>query len=965
MKTTRSLTIDIESYSSVDLKSCGVYKYVEPDDFQILLFAYAFDEDPVEVVDLTEEELSQHLIDALLNPTIIKRAYNAQFERTCLSKHLGIPLDPAQWNCTQVLASAAGLPGHLAEVAKVLHLDQQKMDAGKQLIPYFCKPCAPTKTNHQRTRNLPHHDPAKWELFKRYNAQDVETERAVYHSVDYTFTPREREVYILDQRINDRGVEIDLQLVEAILQYNDAYSETLYSRAKLLSGLENPNNRNQLVAWLREQGIDVDNTRKETVKDILGGDTNAEVAEMLKLRQEMAKSSIKKYDVMDRATCGDGRIRGTLQYYGANRTGRWAGRLVQVQNLPKTFLKELGSLRELIKRGDFETLEVTYDAIVDVFSQLIRTAFVAKEGHVFVVNDFSAIEARVIAWLANEKWRLDVFSTHGKIYEASASQMFKVPLEEITKSLRSKGKVAELACIAEGQLVLTERGLVPIEEVTLRHKVWDGENFVSHEGVIYQGRKEVLTYDGLTATADHLVYIEGEDQPIRFDESAHRGSCLKQYGAGRKNLRPCENHQSGETLYTWLERMLCASGVYRLWKKTMELLSQSNLREVQGLSDVFEASTDSVVVRPETSGRQTTLHQSERCGISELWWARHSLRLRQRHGSRVVDHRQPWFTGSELGNGSDRCERQLRTGESSLHHQTGEQPEQKDYDPIGMESGRMAVRVHPCPTLPQCGNDPRASTGYGAQSRPGEAKELASDRRLVRVYDIKNAGPNHRYTVSNVLVHNCGYGGGPNALIKMGALKMGLIEEELQGTITAWRKANPSITRLWKNVEACARRAIEIPNHEADLKSIHPGCPVSVIFKMNGSNLEITLPSTRRLCYVDATVEGDGPYSRIRYSGLDQTTKKWSRQDTYSGRLVENIIQAIARDCLAETMLRIDENHYPIVFHVHDEVIVEVPADDAEDDLNIIKDIMATPFDWAPGLNLKAEGFCCDFYLKD
>lgn len=447
----RILGIDIETYSSVDLIKCGVYRYVEASDFEILLFAFAYDDEPITVIDLADfEELPDHVMKDLTNPAVIKAAYNANFERTCLAKHYSIPMDPEQWRCTSVHALTLGLPGNLEGVAKVLKVDAQKDTTGKNLIKYFSVPCKPTKVNGGRTRNLPHHAPEKWKQFKAYNRQDVEVERTIRKAIEkYPVPENEWELWALDQKINDFGVRLDPVLVQQALKCDAEYAARLETEAKELTGLDNPNSPAQLTEWLKEQGLTVANgLGKDYIPHLLDqAQGDDDVTRMLELRKEMSKTSTKKYEAMERAMCSDDRARGLLQFCGANRTWRWAGRLIQVQNLPQNKIPDLGVARQLLRDGEFEAIELLFGSPPFVLSQLIRTAFIPSEGCRFIVSDFSAIEARVIAWLARETWRMKVFQSHGKIYEASASQMFHVPIEEITKGnpLRQKGKIAELA----------------------------------------------------------------------------------------------------------------------------------------------------------------------------------------------------------------------------------------------------------------------------------------------------------------------------------------------------------------------------------------------------------------------------------------------------------------------------------------------------------------------------------------
>lgn len=444
------LSIDIETYSSVDLIKSGVYAYADASDFEILLFAYAFDDESVKVVDLaTGDKLPIDVMDALTDENIIKTAYNANFERCCISKFFGLVLSPKEWQCTAVWAAELGLPQTLKGVSEVLGLEEQKDSKGRALIRYFCTPCKASTKNEGRTRNYPIHNTEKWEAFKDYCRQDVIVEREIKRRLaGFPIAESEQKLWELDQRINDRGVMIDVDFVKKAIEFDDKYSLICTKAAQRLTGLENVNSVAQLKKWIfDETGETISSLDKKSVEELMKRTTSLRVKELLRLRVKMSKTSISKYEAMARSVCNDGRIRGLLQFYGANRTGRWAGRIVQVQNLPKNHLKDLDYARDTILKGDYELFEMLYDKVPSVLSELIRTALIAEKGKRFIVADFSAIEARVIAYLANEKWRIEVFNTHGKIYEASAAQMFKVPISTITKGspLRQKGKIAELA----------------------------------------------------------------------------------------------------------------------------------------------------------------------------------------------------------------------------------------------------------------------------------------------------------------------------------------------------------------------------------------------------------------------------------------------------------------------------------------------------------------------------------------
>lgn len=454
------LSIDLETYSDVNLKKAGLYRYVQSPAFEILLFAYSFDGAPTQVIDMAQgEEIPMEVIHALTDPQCLKHAYNAAFEWYCLSKYMGAQLPPAQWRDTMLHGLYAGYTAGLDATGRALGTpeDKQKLTTGKALIRYFCVPCKPTKANGGRTRNYPHHDPEKWELFKTYNGQDVVAEMEIERRLSVFPVPDfVQKQWETDLLINARGVAVDMDFCEGALELGETIRAQLTDEAVQLSGLQNPNSVKQLARWLSaETGDDITSLRKETIKELLGRDNADHVQRMLEIRQELGKTSTKKYDAIEAAVCDDGRVRGLLQFYGANRTGRWAGRLVQVQNLPRTYTEPLEFARELVKGRKLDALRTVYGSPNDTLSQLIRTAFVAAPGNVLIDADFSAIEARVISWLADEEWRLEVFRTHGKIYEASASQMFGVPLERIKKgnpeySLRQRGKVAELALGYQG-----------------------------------------------------------------------------------------------------------------------------------------------------------------------------------------------------------------------------------------------------------------------------------------------------------------------------------------------------------------------------------------------------------------------------------------------------------------------------------------------------------------------------------
>lgn len=657
------LSIDLETYSSVPIAKAGAYKYVQSPDFEILLFAYSVDNGPVEIVDLAQGEvLPDWLYEAVKSPDFIKHAYNAAFEWYCLSKFYGFLLPVDQWRDTMLHGLYCGYTAGLDATGKALGLpaEKQKLSVGKALIRYFCVPCTPTQSNGGRTRNYPKHDPDKWNLFKTYCLGDVVTEMEIDRRLSNFPVPDAVEKqWQTDLLINARGVAVDMGLVQGALEIDAAARDGLTKEAIEITGLDNPNSVSQLAKWL-EQATEtsVTDLRKDTVAQMLESQAvTGSANRVLEIRKELGKTSTKKYNAIEAAVCGDGRVRGLLQFYGANRTGRWAGRLVQVQNLPRTYIEQLDLARGAVRNKQGDKLRVLFGSVPDTLSQLIRTSFVASPGNKLVDADFSAIEARVISWLAGEQWRLEVFRTHGKIYEASASQMFGVPIEKIKKgnpeySLRQKGKVAELAL---------------------------------------------------------------------------------------------------------------------------------------------------------------------------------------------------------------------------------------------------------------------------------------------------------------------GYQGGSGALIAMGALKMGIPEEDLPDIVSRWREANKRIVDLWYSLEGAAVSVIQT-GAPAGVR----GLVLAREFDIeNGLDfLTITLPSQRKLYYAKPEL-GKNQWNRpsILYQGVNQTTKQWTQLETYGGKLVENVVQAIARDCLAIAIEHLEEAGFPVVFHVHDEVVIDCPVEKA--DLDRVVQLMTQPIPWAQDLPLNADGWVGDYFRKD
>ena len=652
VKTMKKLSCDIETFSDVDLIRCGVYKYADSPNFEMLLFAYAVDDGDVHIIDIAGgEEFPEKIIQAIKSDTVVKTAYNAQFERVCLSRYLKLPdgeyLNPQSWYCTAVQAAELALPLSLADVGSVLGLERQKMTEGKELIKYFCVPCKPTKSNGNCTRNRPCHDINKWETFKKYCMRDVDVERQIADKLKmYPISDEEHRLYVLDQIINDRGVLVDSELAEQAVKLNSIQTAVAVEQAYMITGLENPNSVTQLKQWLKEKGVEIESLSKKSVKS-LADETDGDVSEMLKLRLLMAKTSVKKYEAVIRSVCSDNRVHGMMRFCGANRTGRWSGNILQPQNLPQNHLPDLTLARDIVKDGDFEMLDMMFGNVPNVLSELIRTVLIPKPNHRFIVADFSAIEARVLAWIAGEQWRIDTFKNGGDIYCASASKMFKVPVEKhgVNGELRQKGKISELAC---------------------------------------------------------------------------------------------------------------------------------------------------------------------------------------------------------------------------------------------------------------------------------------------------------------------GYGGSVGALKNMGAVEMGVQENELQGLINDWRNANPHIVRFWYEVGNAAMKAIK------EKTTVPLG---KLVFAYERGILFIRLPSGRRLSYIKPRI-GTNRFGgdSITYMGIN-SAKKWDRLETFGGKLTENIVQGTARDLLANALINAANAGYDTVFHVHDEIICEVP--NGYGSVDELCKLMCIKPEWADGLPLNADGFECEYYKKE
>ena len=951
----KKLSIDLETYSSVDLGKSGVYKYAESEDFEILLFAYSIDDGEVKVVDLASGEvIPEEILSALSDENVEKWVFNANFERVCLSRFLGKRLKPQGWYCTMIWSAYLGLPLSLEKVGEVLKLDKQKMNEGKALIRYFSIPCKPTKTNGMRTRNLPHHDLKKWSTFKEYNQRDVETEMAIKKKLSAFPVPKsEWENYWIDQNINDRGILIDEVLVDSAIKFDEILREENMDRAIELTGLENPNSPLQLKEWLNKKGLEIDSLAKKDVESALKN-AEGDIKEVLELRQELSKSSVRKYDAMKNVKGKDNRARGLIQFYGANRTGRYSGRLIQVQNLRRNNLKDLDLARNLVKNRDYETMEILYESPSDILSQLIRTAFIPKEDTRFIISDFSAIEARVLAWLAGEQWVLDAFENGEDIYCRTASRMFGVPVEKhgVNGHLRQKGKIATLACIAEGELVLTDKGLVPIEKLTKAHKLWDGENWVSHDGVIYKGIGEVIEYDGLRATKDHIVWIEGQEKPIQFGEAATSGAHLLQSGDGRRAIWVGEDYKPRKKMDEKLEFLLCPHKMSRMWKHSMARQGKFNDRKIKGVSSLLPTKTNSAMVGQKANSSKAKVYQPKRSRVQKLWRKRNKVQVFINSRGRSLFNQKIWTAKKRTRNRQNRQQWTLRKRQLKICDSYRECFEQEKYCVNRISSKILALCTKCCYKETFKRVKPRRNYRGCRISCIREKKKLERYRGKTRLYDIRNAGKNNRFTVSGKLVHNCGYQGALGALKAMGGIEMGLSEDELQSIVDSWREANPNIVSLWWDIDSVVKRVVKTRSKEK-YKSLVISYEKGILF--------IELPSKRRLAYPKAKI-GMNRFGgeSIDYEGI-VVGNKWDKIESYGGKFVENIVQAIARDILAEAMMRIEKKGFNIVMHIHDEVVIESDSSSIEE----INEIMSIVPSWAPGLILDADGFESEFYKKD
>lgn len=975
--------IDLETFSPENLKTSGLYRYALNPQFDILLLGYSIDEGPVVELDCTTNEgrrAALALAPLLQSPECIKTAFNAAFEWYCLSVWLNrhgvlkglLPIN--QWRDTQLAVQYCGYPSKLETAGQAIGLpdDKQKLSTGKTLIRLFCTPRTPTKKD-RRTRVLPGDEPEKWELFKQYNIGDVVAEQEIARRLSQWPVPDEvQRQWELDTLHNAMGVNVDMALVDGAIRIGDENTATLLKEAADLTGLENPNSRDQLLRWLTEElpDDDIQDVRKDTVSDLLKGMSESKIRRVLEIRQETGKASHKKYAAIRKMVCADGRLRGLMKFYGANRTGRWASVGVQLQNLARTHIPEVDTARGIVEAGNYRALQLCYGNVSSTLGQLVRTALVPSPGNVFVDADFSAIEARVIAWLAGEEWVLDVFRTHGKIYEATASNMFGVPMELIKKGnpeyeLRQRGKVATLACIAEGSLVPVKfrdgsEWYLPIELVTAEHRVWDGCSWVHCDGAICNGYKEVITYDGLTATEDHLVWIEGENEPVPFGVAAQSRSHLVQSGPSGLPVWVGKNHKPRAALHARMEQLLCTGEVRELREGVVDPVGESHAGEIERVPKMLAAKKDPQMAGETNLRRKAKVREPKRSRLQRVRSPWYSVSIFLCSGLRAVsDVLVPGFR-PKSGDRQNRHQRPLRTWKFAHGNPQRKSGKPQDNGSVRMGSAILAVFRNLHKTETGLRHDPGTDNRRSPTGGAGKAQELARNTKTVKVYDILNAGPHHRYTVQGRLVHNCGYQGGAHAMAAMD-ISHSIDPSLYPELVKQWRKANPAIVKYWYDTEQAALDAMRTGRPH---KCGYCTYAVEIDEPTNQWFLTCELPSGRKLFYVRPTIcENRFGKQAIRYWGIGGKNKKWCEIDTYGGRLVENQCQAVARDCLAEKLWPLERAGYPVVFSIHDEIVADAPADRASLD-EVIK-ILAAPVSWASGLPLNADGWVGAYFRKE
>lgn len=951
------LHLDIETYSTVDLKKNTVYRYVEDEHWMILICSWCIGQGEIHTA-YGHEEIKA--IPGLFDPTVRKIAHNSDFERINFSALKGLPvgtyIDPEEYIDTAVLASLWGYPRALKGFCKVVG-GEAKDEAGGRLINMFSVP------NRKGGRTLPEERPADWEAYVEYNRQDVISMRDNIYRLGKGFpSAEEYEAWITATRINDRGIKIDTALAGAAHRQYEANKKKDLARVKEITGLANPNSVQQFKGWLAAQGFEMESIDKAHVAELLErDDLPDEVREAVERKQLAALSAATKYVIAQGSTNSDGRLRGTIKYSNAN-TGRMTGVTLSIQNLPRDhFTDAEGEHDTEAEQAAIDKLLAGVHVGSEDLKKLVRPLLMGP----FTVSDYSAIEARLTAWAAGEDSVLEAFREGEDIYVATAERMGG----EKAGFDRQRGKSATLGCIAEGSQVLTNRGLVPIESVGIADKIWDGVEFVRHEGVVYKGQKEVMQYDGLIATPDHKVWasFEGEPRAVRFDYAAACGARLIRTGSSGSPIRMGEDHQSGSSLHPeGVAHTDDVDRVHRLRPTAVDESGEPASGSFEGLSVMQQSAHFAEVPGSNPHRRQAAMHKSPRSELEALRGERNHLRLPFGYRSRALDSGEPRRTATEARTGSCGQRQGVCSREPSMGDALAEHGQQTDYD-----SGRVPTRG-----LALCGGCsaeedspgilPRADHRTGASSSEGEAQELAGDRTTVAVYDILNAGPRHRFTVSNVLVHNCGFGGGAGALLNLGGAKMypkgtpdDVIWEGLTTIVNAWRVAHPHIVSWWKQV------------HSAFDKGGPASRRIPVDVEIVGTDRYVWLPSGRALVYHNCRREYVQPKDR-NGKPLPYRRRAWvcdavvgngtQRRVVGGPTQVENIIQAIGRDLLTHALVNVERAGFRTVTHVHDEIVTETTGGLTVERLS---SLMCDLPDWAEGLPVKAAGYTTQRYRKD
>lgn len=951
------LHLDIETYSTVDLKKNTVYRYVEDDHWMILICSWCVGQGEIHTA-YGHEEIKA--IPGLFDPAVKKIAHNSDFERINFSALKGLPvgtyIDPEEYIDTAVLASLWGYPRSLKGFCKVVG-GEAKDEAGGRLINMFSVP------NRKGGRTLPEERPSDWDAYVEYNRQDVISMRDNIYRLGKGFpSAEEYEAWITATRINDRGIKIDTALAGAAHRQYEANKARDLARVKEITGLDNPNSVQQFKGWLADQGFEMESIDKAHVAELLERDDLPDgVREAVERKQLAALSAATKYVIAQGSTNSDGRLRGTIKYSNAN-TGRMTGVTLSPHNLPRDhFTDAEGEHDTEAEQAAIDKLLAGVHVGSEDLKKLVRPLLMGP----FTVSDYSAIEARLTAWAAGEDSVLESFRKGEDIYVATAERMggAKAGFD------RQRGKSATLGCIAEGSLVLTDRGLIPIENVGIADKIWDGVEFVRHEGVINKGQKEVMTYDNLTATPDHKVWasFEGEPRAVRLDYAAACGARLVRTGSSGAPVRLGEDHQPRGSLHP--ERLAHADDVDRvhgLWQTTVVKPGESPFGSLEGLPVVQQSTRAPEVPGSSPHCCQAAVHESSRSELEALRGSRDNLRFPVGDRGRTLDSGELGGTSAEARTRSCGQRQRVCPGEPPLGDTIAEHGEQANYDSGRVSTRGLALRRGRSEEEDSPGILPRGDHRARASCSEGEAQELAQDRTTVAVYDILNAGPRHRFTVSNVLVHNCGFGGGAGALLNLGGAKIypkgtpdDVIWKGLTSLVETWRVAHPHIVSWWKQV------------HTAFDKGGPASRRIPVDVEIVGNDRYVWLPSGRALVYHNCRREYVQPKDR-NGKPLPYRRRAWvcdavvgngtQRRIVGGPTQVENIIQAIGRDLLTHALVNVERAGFRTVTHVHDEIVTETTGGLTVERLS---SLMCDLPDWAEGLPVEAAGYTTQRYRKD